>query len=100
MKDLIVHTIDISHYRLVELTKLADQAKPFYDWVEKHAKMVTGSHKTFNDILLECSKRQLVAITRNCYLDSADEKPFLFDGIGRVYHHYKGKPPRCPVLLV
>jgi hypothetical protein len=31
MNDLIVHKINIAHYRLIELTKLADQAKPFYE---------------------------------------------------------------------
>ncbi|MDJ1181239.1 hypothetical protein PJF56_20465 [Roseofilum sp. BLCC_M91] len=37
MNELIVHQVNITHYRLVELSKLADQAKPFYDWVEKQA---------------------------------------------------------------
>jgi len=32
MTDIIVHQVNIAHYRLVELSKLADQAKPFYDW--------------------------------------------------------------------
>lgn len=41
MSDLIVHKINIAHHRLIELTKLADQAKPFYDWVEKKAKVKT-----------------------------------------------------------
>jgi hypothetical protein len=59
MTDLIVHKINIAHYRLIELTKLADQAKPFYDWIEKHAKIVTGSHKSFNEIILSCTKEQL-----------------------------------------
>ncbi len=89
MEDLIVHKINIAHYRLIELTKLADQAKPFYDWIERHAKMVTGSHKSFNDIILECSKSDLNNIIKACYLDSNEEKPFLFDGIGRVYSHSK-----------
>jgi hypothetical protein len=89
MKDLIVHKINIAHYRLIELAKLADQAKPFYDWIEKHAKIVTGSHKSFNDILMNCSKDNLSKIIQACYLDAADEKPFLFDGIGRVYSHSK-----------
>lgn len=89
MEDLIVHKINIAHYRLVELTKLADQAKPFYDWIERHAKMVTGSHKSFNDIILECSKSDLNNIIKACYLDSNEDKPFLFDGIGRVYSHSK-----------
>lgn len=89
MEDLIVHKINIAHYRLVELTKLADQAKPFYDWIERHSKMVTGSHKSLNDIILECSKSDLNNIIKACYLDSNEEKPFLFDGIGRVYSHPK-----------
>lgn len=89
MNDLIVHQVDISHYRLIELTKLADQAKPFYDWIEKHAKVITGSHKSFNDIILNCSKPELFEIIESCYLDAKDEKPFLFDGIGRVYAHPK-----------
>lgn len=89
MKDLIVHKINIAHYRLIELAKLADQAKPFYDWIEKHAKIVTGSHKSFNDILMSCSKANLSKIIQACYLDTTDEKPFLIDGIGRVYNHSK-----------
>ncbi len=89
MNDLIVHQINITHYRLIELTKLADQAKPFYDWVEKYAKQVTGSHRSLNEILLTCSKTQIEEIIRTCYNDSNDEKPLLFDGIGRVYPHTK-----------
>lgn len=38
MPDLIVHQVNITNYRLVELSKLADQYKPFYDWVEKKLK--------------------------------------------------------------
>ncbi|BBD54767.1 hypothetical protein L2E69_02930 [Planktothrix agardhii 1806] len=59
MNDLIVHKINIAHYRLIELTKLADQAKPFYDWIEKHAKRITGSHRCLNEILFACSKREI-----------------------------------------
>ena len=89
MTDLIVHKINIAHYRLIELSKLADQAKPFYDWIEKHAKIVTGSHKSFNDIMLNCSKADISQIILSCYSDKNEEKPFLFDGIGRVYSHSK-----------
>src|SRR3972149_6674138 len=89
MKDLIVHKINITHYRLVELSKLADQAKPFYDWIEKHAKKATGSHKNLNDILFDCSKQQIYEVIAACYSDPDEEKPLLFDGIGRVYPHAK-----------
>ncbi|MFH0824052.1 MAG: hypothetical protein V2B18_14980 [Pseudomonadota bacterium] len=89
MKDLIVHQVNIAHYRLIELSKLADQAKPFYDWVEKHARRVTGSHRPLNEILLKASREELAGVITACYSDAADETPLLFDGIGRVYPHAK-----------
>lgn len=89
MDDLIIHKINIAHYRLIELTELADQAKPFYDWIEKHAKRITGSHRSLNEILFSCSKTEIRKIINACYLDENDEKPLLFNGIGRVYPHFK-----------
>lgn len=89
MNKLIVHQVNIAHYRLIELSKLADQAKPFYDWIEKQARRVTGSHKNLNEILLQCSKDDLARVIDTCYSDTTDEKPLLFDGIGRVYPHPK-----------
>ena len=89
MQDIIVHKTNITHYRLIELTKLADQAKPFYDWVERQARRVTGSHRSLHEILLHCAKTDLRNIVTSCYLDQQDEKPLLFDGIGRVYPHPK-----------
>lgn len=89
MNDVIVYQVNIAHYRLIELTTLADQAKPFYDWVEKHAKRITGSHRPLNEILLYGSKTEIEAIVVACYRDDRDEKPFLFDGTGRVYPHAK-----------
>ncbi len=89
MNELIVHQVNIAHYRLIELSKLADQAKPFYDWIEKQARRVTGSHKALNEILLQGSKDDLGQVISACYSDTSDEKPLLFDGIGRVYPHSK-----------
>jgi hypothetical protein len=89
MNDLIVHRINIAHDRLIELTQLADQAKPFYDWVEKQAKRITGSHRCLNEILLTCSKIEIEKIITACYEAANDEKPLLFDGIGRIYPHNK-----------
>lgn len=88
MKKLIVHKVDITHYRLVELSKLANQAKPFYDWVEKQAKKETSSHKSLNEIIFDSDKIVLKQIILNCY-QAKENKPFLFDGIGRVYPHSK-----------
>ena len=84
-----IHRVNISHYRLIELSKLADQAKPFYDWVERTAKKVTGSHRTLNEILFQASKKQIKEIIEACYSDGTEIKPFLFDGVGRVYPHFK-----------
>lgn len=89
MKKLIVHTVNITHVRLVELAKLADQAKPFYDWIERKSKILTSSHKTFNEIMLEADKGTIRSIIRSCYEDAGENKPFLFDGAGRVYSHKK-----------
>ena len=89
MNELIVHKVNITHYRLVELSKLADQAKPFYEWVEKTAKRLTGSHKELSDILMSANKDALATIINTCYYESEEKRPFLFDGIGRVYPHAK-----------
>jgi hypothetical protein len=89
MNELIVHKVDITHYRLVELSKLADQAKPFYEWVEKTAKKITGSHQELNEILMSATKADIKSIINACYLEPEEKCPFLFDGIGRVYPHTK-----------
>ena len=68
MKDIIVHKVNITHYRLIELSNLADQAKPFYDWVEKIAKQVTGYNKSLSEILFSSNKSQIKKIISACYL--------------------------------
>jgi len=89
MKDLVVYKVNISHYRLVELSALADQAKPFYDWAEKKAKEITSSHKNLSDIFLSATKAQISEVIRACYNEEPSKRPLLFDGIGRVYPHPK-----------
>jgi len=89
MNELIVHQVNITNYRLVELSKLSDQAKPFYDWVERVAKKQTGSHRSLNEILMASTKKVLSEIIKSCYYETEEKRPFLFDGIGRVYPHTK-----------
>lgn len=89
MNELIVHQVEITHYRLIELSKLADQAKPFYDWVERIAKRQTGSHKELNEILMSATKGEISSIILSCYSEPEEKRPLLFDGIGRVYPHTK-----------
>ncbi|WP_217996352.1 hypothetical protein [Alicyclobacillus shizuokensis] len=90
MQELIVHKVNIAHLRLVELTKLANQAKPFYDWIERKSKQVTRSTGSLNDILMTCSAEELTRIIQDCYNPKpSEEKPLLFDGLGRTYDHAK-----------
>jgi hypothetical protein len=89
MDDIIVHQVNVAHYRLIELSRLADQAKPFYDWIEKIAKQETGYNKSFSEILFKSNKTEIKKIICSCYSNKQDEKPLLFDGIGRVYEHTK-----------
>ncbi len=89
MNDIIVHQVNVAHYRLVELSNLAEQAKPFYDWVEKIAKQVTGYNKSLSEILFISNKSEIKKIICFCYSKEQDEKPLLFDGIGRIYEHKK-----------
>lgn len=89
MSKLIVHEVDITHYRLIELSTLADQAKPFYEWVERKAKLITGSYKELNEILISVTREELFSIIKSCYEETEEKRPFLFDGIGRVYEHKK-----------
>ena len=89
MDELIVHEVDISHPRLVELAKLADQARPFYDWIEKKVKILTGSHKELSDILYELPEPQIKEALLACFQANDETKPFLFDGVGRTYPHNK-----------
>ncbi len=89
MDELRVHTVDISHPRLVELTKLADQAKPFYDWIEKKVKILTGSSKGLNDLLHELTEEEIKHALLACFMATDETKPFLFDGAGRTYPHLK-----------
>lgn len=88
-KRLIVHKVNVSHIRLVELTKLADQAKPFYDWVERRAKNVTKSSDDLTDILFDMNLEQIKQLITDCYESSSKTNPILFDGVGRTYPHNK-----------
>lgn len=88
-KKLVVHEVDISHVRLVELSKLADQAEPFYDWIERRAKDVMKNSQSFEDNIMVMTKKQISQLIRDCYTDNSNKIPLLFDGVGRTYPHNK-----------
>jgi hypothetical protein len=82
--------VDLSHARLTELMKLADAAKPFFDWVEKVCQECCRNSESLSDNLMEMSLAQVTRFVRACY--SADLRlsvPSLFDGQGRKYPHRK-----------
>ncbi len=90
MTKLIVSGVDITHSRLVDLTKLADQAKPFYDWIEFRFQQQLSKTGSLDEILRTASKDEIRSAILNCY--SAEQEgnlPLLFDGIGRNYPHLK-----------
>ncbi|MGI4788367.1 MAG: hypothetical protein ACRYFS_05900, partial [Janthinobacterium lividum] len=88
--EIIIADVDISHIRLVELSHLADQAKPFYAWAEEIFQQVLETTATFDEILNTASKEQIELCIQQCYHASEQQGlPILFDGIGRSYPHQK-----------
>jgi hypothetical protein len=85
----MVGNVDITHSRLVELTKLADMAEPFYDWVEKIFRQTFHKTLSLNEILSVSTLPEIATGIRSCYFPYQEELPLLFDGIGRPYEHKK-----------
>lgn len=82
--------VDISHARLVDLTRLADQAKPFYEWIERTFQDVLSETRNFTEILNHSDLDDLRQGIRACYsVEDRHDVPFLFDGVGRTYPHSK-----------
>ncbi len=89
-KKLIISGVDITHSRLVELTKLADQARPFYNWVEARFQKTLSRKSSLDEILRTASKDEIHQAILACYSATGEKNvPFLFDGVGRSYPHAK-----------
>ncbi len=87
---LVVDGIDISHFRLVELTRLADQARPFYDWVESQFQLALSRSSTLDDLLRNATGPEIRLAIERCYnATRTADLPVLFDGVGRTYVHSK-----------
>jgi hypothetical protein len=87
---LIISGVDVTHARLVDLTKLADQAEPFYQWVEKQFQEILGQPDSLDVMLKTLDEDQIKRVMSACYNASTDKNvPLLFDGIGRSYPHSK-----------
>ena len=90
MKPLIVSGVDITHSRLVDLTKLADQAKPFYDWIESRFQKHLSRKVSLDEMLRTASKNEIRSAILHCYAAEGEVNlPLLSDGVGRSYPHSK-----------
>jgi hypothetical protein len=82
------HGVNLTHGRLPELAKLADAAKPFYEWLEQLAQAQANNSLPLSENLLIMSEADLRAFIMAAYLARDDgSRPSLFDGIGRQYSH-------------
>lgn len=87
---VIVAGVDFSHARLAELMKLADAARPFYDWVEIQAQSIAHNRESLNANLMAFEIEELKQLIENCYrMPLQSTRPVLFDGAGREYAHAK-----------
>ena len=82
---LIVHKVNIAHYRLIQLSKLADQEKPFYDWIERFAERLFNTDKSLNYILKTESLENIINLINMIMNAEGNDLPTLYDGGGRPY---------------
>jgi hypothetical protein len=89
-KPLIIEGIDVTHARLVDLTRLADQAEAFYDWVGFKFQESLSRAESLTQILETATEAEIKRAIASCYTASGETNlPLLFDGVGRSYPHQK-----------
>lgn len=86
---IIVHQVNVAHYRLIQLTTLAEQGRPFYEWVERIAKKESHSDISLDVFLMTSNISNIEHLINAVYFDTSLKKPHLFDGAGRIYKHKK-----------
>lgn len=85
---LEIYGVDFSHLRLSELIKMADQEEPFYQWVEKVFRQVTGRADSLDTILETASQESIEEAILKCFtLKGQPDIPKLFNGVGVPYSH-------------
>lgn len=90
MELLVLSGVDISHSRLVDLSQLADQARPFYDWVEEQFRAALSRSESLDVLLRTATESEIKKALWACYAPQQPAKvPLLFDGVGRSYPHNK-----------
>ena len=82
--------VDFSHARLFDLIRLADQAEPFYKWVEVRFQRETHRGDSLEKIVKTASFQEIKSSILACYGDElTSSTPKLFDGGGVPYQHRK-----------
>ena len=85
---IVCYKIDFTHYRLEDLVSLANQAKPFYEWIEKQFQREMHLAEPFNMLIKNASFEQIENGIRRCYeAENANALPKLYDGGGVPYEH-------------
>lgn len=85
-----LYGVDFTHYRLLDLISLANQAEPFFKWVEKQFQRTMHRADSL-DLLIK--KASLEEIREALYLcmesEPTEDIPKLYDGGGIPYQHKK-----------
>lgn len=82
------YSVDFTHYRLEDLVSLANQAKPFYDWIERQFQLEMNLAEPLQKLIMRTSLDQITNAINRCYSSSDPEKlPKLYDGGGVPYKH-------------
>src|SRR5438874_1296962 len=88
----IAEDVDLGHSRLVDLFKLADLAKPYYDWVQEKFQHTLGNTRSLSENLMTASEPDIersIHAVFTAALTPLEPVPKLFDGIGREYDAMK-----------
>jgi len=86
--ELVINGVDFVHFRLLDLTRIANQAEPFYRWVETVFQRVTHSSQSLEQLVKASSIRELERCIRACYEDETSATtPKLLNGGGVPYPH-------------
>lgn len=87
---LIVHKVNVENKRLVQLSEIADEEKPFYEWIEHIFQEYYNDSGSLHELLMDATIEDISKlITKAMNAEKDGTVPSLVDGVGRVYAHKK-----------
>lgn len=90
VREIDLYGVNIIHSRLPELAKLADAAKPFYEWIEGRCSSMRSNSESLTENLMAMTAVEIRDLIEDCLrADGEPGVPALFDGVGRQYGHAK-----------